>query len=283
MNDDIIETYLPGYTQANEATRHALWDEASADTLYQLNAEIQLRRGMGADNLSMCEWGREEQEMGLYADLLSYDIEFWHQQQRAMDNQYNPDGSEQNSQGLRVMSTTPHDYMSLYRGDWIRLFYQGQFTYGNLYCATHFILEEVEERIEQWLETHYPYPVTMTLEQGNQVHDNRARLSNDNPVHQQNYLRVKRYLQDHYNQFHRQLTSKLNKEPVATYLIERKDDDGHLMVDFICHNDTTLRLVRPLSFVKDIRRYQKNVDALTPYIDELERACLQWIDEQSWS
>ncbi|GIA57930.1 hypothetical protein L4F31_07095 [Vibrio paracholerae] len=283
MNDDIIETYLPGYTQANEATRHALWDEASADTLYQLNAEIQLRRGMGADKLSMCEWGREEQEIGLYADLLSYDIEFWHQQQRAIDNQYNPDEPEQNPQGLRVMSTTPHDYLSLYRGDWIRLFYQGQFTYGNLYCATHFILEELEEKIEQWLETHYPYQVTMTLEQGSQMHDNRARLSNDNPVHQQRYRDVKLYIQDHHAQFQHQLTSKLNKEPVATYIIERTDDDGHPMVDFICHNDTTLRLVRPLSFVKDMRRYQKNVDALTPYIDELERACLQWIDEHKWS
>ncbi|MEI8656171.1 hypothetical protein [Vibrio sp. Hal054] len=55
MNDDIIETYLPGYTQADEATRQMLWDEASADTLYQLNAEIQLLRGKGADKLSMCE------------------------------------------------------------------------------------------------------------------------------------------------------------------------------------------------------------------------------------
>jgi hypothetical protein len=54
MNDDIIETYFPGYTLANEETRHALWDEASADTLYQLNAEIQLRRGLGSDKLSMC-------------------------------------------------------------------------------------------------------------------------------------------------------------------------------------------------------------------------------------
>ncbi|CAM3146153.1 hypothetical protein [Vibrio diazotrophicus] len=100
MNDDIIETYLPGYTQADEATRQMLWDEASADTLYQLNAEIQLLRGKGADKLSMCEWGREKQEIGLYGDLLSYDIEFWHQQQRAIDNQYTPDEPEQNPQGL---------------------------------------------------------------------------------------------------------------------------------------------------------------------------------------
>ncbi|MDE1317822.1 hypothetical protein L9X50_07350 [Vibrio aestuarianus] len=252
MNDDIIETYLPGYTQADETTRQMLWDEASADTLYQLNAEIQLRRGKGADKLSMCEWGREEQEIGLYGDLLSYDIEFWHKQQRAIDNQYNPDEHEQNPQGLRVMSTTPHDYLSLYRGDWIRLFYQGQFTYGNLYSATNFILEEVEERIEQWLETHYPYQVAITVEQGSQAHDNRAMFSNDNPVHQRHYLDVKRYLQDHYAQFQHQLTSKLNREPVATYLIERKDDGGHPIVDFICHNDTTLRLVRPCSFVKDM-------------------------------
>lgn len=283
MNDDIIETYLPGYTQADEATRHTLWDEASADTLYQLNAEIQLRRGLGADKLSMCEWGREEPEIGLYADLLSYDIAYWHQQQHAVDNQHSLVEPEHNLQGLQVMPTTPHDYMSLYRGDWIRLFYQGQFTYGNLYCATHFILEEVEERIEQWLETHYPYQVTMTVEQGSLENDNRSRLSNDNPMHQQHYLDVKRYLQDHYAQFQHQLTSKLNKEPVATYLIERKDDDGHPMVDFICHNDTTLRLVRPLSFVKDMTRYQKNANALTTYIDELERRCLQWIDEQNWS
>ncbi|EOX3436738.1 hypothetical protein ACPFUQ_001916 [Vibrio cholerae] len=283
MNDDIIETYLPGYTQADEATRQMLWDEASADTLYQLNAEIQLLRGKGADKLSMCEWGREEKEIGLYGDLLSYDIEFWHQQQRAIDNQYNPDEPEQNPQGLRVMSTTPHDYLSLYRGDWIRLFYQGQFTYGNLYSATNFILEELEERIEQWLETHYPYHVTITVELGSQAHDNRAMFSNDNPVHQRHYLDVKRYLQDYYAQFQHQLTSKLNREPVATYLIERKDDGGHPIVDFICHNDTTLRLVRPCSFVKDMMRYQKNVDTLTPYIDELERTCLQWIDEQKWS
>ena len=283
MNDDIIEMYLPGYIQADEATRHTLWDEASADTLYQLNAEIQLRRGLGADKLSMCEWGREEPEIGLYADLLSYDIAYWHQQQHAVDNQHSLVEPEHNLQGLQVMPTTPHDYMSLYRGDWIRLFYQGQFTYGNLYCATHFILEEVEERIEQWLETHYPYQVTMTVEQGSLANDNRSRLSNDNPMHQQHYLDVKRYLQDHYAQFQHQLTSKLNKEPVATYLIERKDDDGHPMVDFICHNDTTLRLVRPLSFVKDMTRYQKNVNALFPYIEELERMCLQWIDEQNWS
>jgi hypothetical protein len=84
--------------------------------------------------------GRQEPEIGHYTDLLSYDIAYWYQQQHAVDSQYSTVEPEHNSQALLVMPTTPLEYISLYRGDWIRLFYQDQFTYGNLYSATHFIL-----------------------------------------------------------------------------------------------------------------------------------------------
>jgi hypothetical protein len=140
----------------------------------------------------------------------------------------------------------------------------------------------VEERIEAWLEKHYSYNVSMTVEPESLPNNHRTTFTSDNPVHQQHHLDAKRYHQDHYAQFQHQLTIKLNKEPVATYIIEHKDDEGHPLVDFICHNDTTLRLVRPMSFVKDMTRYQKNVDALTSYIDDLERTCLKWIDGQNW-
>lgn len=282
MYTHIFEKYLPGYEQASDKEQDALWDNASPQTIYELNTAIQRERGQGADQISMCELGREDEQMGDYTDLLSFDIVHWVSQQKHIYNTDYPLDLIRDAQNLKVIHTTPENYVSLYYGDWFRLFYRDEFTYGNLYSAVNYILDEVEERVEQWLEANYPYSIKMDVQAGEQPLSNPVTLTPDHQGNRDKAVAIKVALRPYYQQYRKELNGRLNHEPVATYIIERLDEDGFPTVDFICHNDTTLRLVRPLRFVTDITRYQKSVELLDPLIDEYHTKVRIFLAEQNW-
>ncbi len=268
MYSDIIEKHLPGYKIATDDEQSVLWDPASPQVIYELNADIQLERGQGLDKLSMCELGREDEQMGNYTDLLSYDLIHWVGQQNRIFNKFPEVEFGNDEQGLKMVRTTPSDYINQYSGNWFRLFYREKFTYGNLYSAVHFILEQVEERVGELLESKYPYTVVMKMESSELLDENSITITADNDENLDQVVDIKLGLRPNCLQFQSELNHRLNGEPVATYIIERQDDDGFPSVDFVCHNDTALRLVRPLRFVKDMTRYQKSREVLDTLVNE---------------
>jgi hypothetical protein len=230
----------------------------------------------------MCELGREDEQMGDYTDLLSYDIVHWASQQKHIHNTDYPLDLARDAQNLNVIQTTPENYVSLYYGDWFRLFYRDKFTYGNLYSAVNFILDEVEERVEQWLEANYPYSIKMEVQPGEQADSNNVTLTPDHQGNRDKAVAIKVALLPHYQEYRKELNERLNHDPVATYIIESLDEEGFPTVDFICHNDTTLRLVRPLRFVTDMTRYQKPVELLDSLIDEYHTKVRIFLAEHRW-
>ncbi len=267
MYSHIFDKHLPGYSLASEEEQSSLWDLASPTVIYELNADIQIERGQGADKLSMCEFGRVDEKMGDYADLLSYDIVHWVEQQHRIYNRF-PEMVLDKNQGLKVVHSVPSGYINEYSGDWIRLFYKDKFTYGNLYSVSRFILGQVEERVERWLDGQYPHKIIVHIEPNEKTEHYPATFTSDNQEHCAKVTKIKLALRPYYLQLQEELIHRLNAEPVATYLIERQDQDGFPMVDFICHNDMTLRLVRPLSFVQDMARYLKSNEILDTLIEE---------------
>ncbi|WP_285163249.1 hypothetical protein [Shewanella goraebulensis] len=281
----ILEMHIPSINQLSCEGLETALSALPAFTMYQINAEHQKIKGKGQDALSMHELCRAERNICDYPNLLSYDIPHWQYQDYHFKN-FN-DVDELKLQELsdaievpRYYSKSPVNYTSQYNGDWIRLFIDNKFYYGNLYSAVHFILNTVEEKVHNWLNQKYPHQIQMNSylcqdksykEPMYTVEFTTNNVLNSNASGE--LLTAYRHFE---NALRPELNRLLNTQTPATYIIYNVDDNGCPTVDLICKNDQTLSLIRPGRFVEDFISKTQN----PAYLDFLaSRYAKQAIDK----
>ena len=285
LEERLYDYYLPGYSLAHsESERQRLWEQACPETIYQLNAELQLLRGEGADKLSFTRPQRKmPTALRQWSNLLTLDIAHWHQQQpwsvspHLIHSEPSSAHSRPFSPTSRMMSAVPPHYINLYDGEPIRLFYHSYFVYGQLYSALHYILQHAKQALEAWVATRYPYDLLKDLhpEQFDSLHDHDALKTYFH--HQYAEWFAEQYLNAMFT-----LNEHLNLQTAATYIIEYTDQNGCPCVDFICKNNTALSMVRPSHFVEDMQQMANSAQYLDFEVQQLAAEIEKHCREQGW-
>ncbi|MDG3085292.1 hypothetical protein P7F88_03905 [Vibrio hannami] len=267
----ILERYLPGITRLPEEEADTRWRDASADITYKINSELQRLRGKGKDYLSVNELSRAERNICDYPDLLSYDVPHWRFQQYCIQSWENRDEAEEKrlTDAMEVpafVRKAPEGYISEYKGEWIRLFVDKRFVYGNLYSAVHYIFDKVEEIVEQWIEQRYPYETQANSylnQQEKPCPDTyRVEFTHNHPENHERAFAARAEFRKLYWKLLPELNAQLNRQAPATYRMDSTDYDGSPMTDFVCRNTSTLSLIRPKTFLDDFMALTRNPEEL---------------------
>lgn len=257
-------------------------------SLYLLHAEQQLECGEGKDLISLNEPRRKAKSLVRWPDLLSLDIAYWNDQQAPI-MQLGRDHRQitANQSNPKYISTIPDSYINEFRGEWIRLLYNGHFVYGNLYSALHYIIKWALAAVKTWLDRRFPFQ----LQRDSQLLP--YNVGNNLAYHQENHFSnelVKTYLTSHYCDWINthlfdltiELNHHLNHQTPATYIIEYVNAKGLPCVDFVCKNQDALRLIRPSHFVEDMQSMICDTRYLEHKAQELAAKIENEIRELGW-
>lgn len=286
---------------SSDARRHA--ESANADyaqqsgmseygrapeSTYRSHAEYQLRCGEGSDLLSLTEPKRAATSLAQWPDLLSFDIAYWNDQQAEiirLGHNHAPIVLQQHRPGF--IASLPEGYLNQFRGEWIRLYYHNRFVYGNLYSAQHYIMFKALVAVAAWLNSRYPHQ----LQRDSQLlaHD---RCSNE-AFHREShfgYESIKNYfishcsdwISAHYFDLSCELNTQLNQQTPATFIIEYLNSHGLPCVDFVCKNQTALRMVRPANFVEDMQSMVTDAQYLQFKIQQMAAKIAREIRSVGW-
>nr|WP_086938216.1 hypothetical protein [Thaumasiovibrio occultus] len=288
--EQLYQRYLPAMLQAkHEAEKQQLWQRAGPEVRYYIDSEVQKRCGEGADKLTMNSHATLQPIT--WPDLLTMDVAYWQQRQwrpqqqpAASREQLSPLTSSSTSTSTstsqsRLLASVPPDYINLYVGEPIRLFYHSRLVYGHLYSALHYIVLHAEHMVQRWSQAHFPYqwphefyaaptervPPTVSLSDG---HD---------WIKPYFLAHCEQWLQTQHFDWLLELNQALNQQTAAAYVIEYQDDKGFPWVDFVCKNEDALRLVRPDHFAEDIDHIAASPDYLSHHVQQfaaqLEKQC----------
>ncbi|KHT64173.1 hypothetical protein RJ45_07795 [Photobacterium gaetbulicola] len=263
--EQLYERYLPGYMNTNcEQERNRIWEQASAETIYQLSAELQRLRGSGADLISFVHPERSDGPVSAWPDLLSMDIVYWRKHRHWLMEPQNESETSQNSRlGTIGHNQVPENYINQYIGDDIRLFYNSCFVYGRLYSALHYILALAKRQLDRWAHSLYPYQLKMAPHHSanrtgpsvlNTPLPGGDALGSHASVKAYFHQQYTNWISEQYIEWMIVLNAQLNRQTAATYIHQYTDPNGVPCVDFICKNENTLRMIRPNHFVEDIQQ-----------------------------
>ncbi|GAA5645063.1 hypothetical protein [Vibrio proteolyticus] len=286
LKQQLYERYLPGYSESkSNEEKQRLWQQAAPETIYQLNSELQKLHGEGADFLSLSDPMRAQLGVSIWPDLLAMDIAFWREHQHWLMHNDIPPTSFKRVNDSSLNCKIPQNYINQYNGEHLRLYYQSQLVYGRLYSALHYILNHVKSAIDTWIEERYPYQLPSELyfpsddEQPTRSQITYRRSDNFN------YQSLKRYFNQHYSSWlgeqylnwMLELNQQLNRQTAATYIVEYCDAHGSPCVDFICKNESTLRMIRPDHFVEDMLQMASSTHYLEHEVQlvalDIEKRC----------
>ena len=254
--DGINYSELVGSSLSRDTSLYA----SDPSSTYEMHANTQLECGEGSDLISLHEPRRTGQAIGQWPDLLSFDIAYWialRKELNAITRSSNNDDYE-HLYDPRFIQGVPNEYQNQLRGEWIRLYYNNRFAYGNLYSAAHFVMFKALLQVTAWQNSRFPFQ----LQQDSHFlpHDAHGYEA----LHREsyfNYESIKAYfgshcsdwLSEHYLDFFTDLNDQLNQQTPATFVLEYLNSKGLPCVDFICKNEQSMRMVRPAHFVEDIQ------------------------------
>lgn len=293
--EQIYERYLPGYSKSMSFSEiQSLMEQVSVDVQYKINAELQQIHGEGDDRLSFENLFRSQNDPLQWPNLLALDVAYWSRQPWHVANTQL--SSEQSSFEIGTTKDSEHahdvpsDYLNLYCGERVRLFYRDRFVYGRLFSALHYVLIHAKLFADHWGQQRYPYQLPMeTFIKTSREHGDTSSLT-QKLINRKAYQSLREYfnqhyiswVSEHYLDWMIELNTSLNHQTAATYIIEYQNADGLPWVDFICKNEATLRNIRPSHFVEDIDHMRSSETYLEHEVQKMAAQIVDHCRTQGW-
>ncbi len=225
--------------------------------LNRFNEVIQPIKGIGDD----CLWLNEYLGDKTLLDFETlYDHDTW-------DHAFQEAARERDFEGYRKKP-----YRGTYSGSWSRLFVDGVFTYGLLYCAASYIVAEIDSHGSDIIDRLIPHTYRQGSKHGQKeeagfLFDMKVDANGKEAQLDELRRRFWQYQSDR----HDELSGQWDRDaPGCAYLIPKAEDGEH-QISFVYSDKTALRKVRFRHFIADSRSIEASVETLFKAIEAEKR------------
>ena len=288
--EEILETHYPEYKKLpipksddfDYSARDEFWDDLTEKEKYNINAEVLKTTGPKDNDYLVCfEIGRLEDAQTIqdFDTLYDFDKSWWEYQHSFLTEEYEKIEEGERKDRLKKRIDDDSDYKIYCSGDWIRLFENDTFIYGQLISVKWFIFYELESYLSKLQEDFLPYSFKDDLKN---IETIEKTMNEKDPIKRydaqgreqelESLLTLIREFEN--NEMILMIDEELSNNPSYSGKVFREhrgytDTNFDPFTSYIFWDEESLQTVRTTNFVEDFSSIEEPYEIIKNIIDNL--------------